>query len=316
MSCVTLVVTVLLATPGVFVPAGPVSYPSAMAEAVIQSIYRGRERTEEWFHTNPESFLAAIQRRDFAERTSLTIGTAEDCDLQIDDGLFRPHHLRVTVAGDSFHVEALDDSALFRVAEFETRDTTIAPNSIAIGKQGVLWGRYHLRLSHQHHPAIILFDAWSPRFHEYRGLKHFPADLNYRFALPLEPNPSPDTISIASTRGPGRPAARLGWFNFMVGKTHCRVVVLRMIEPGLPPDNMVVFFRDATSGKETAALGRYAEVHRLGNTGNYLLDFNSATSPSCAFSDLYNCPIPPKENTLKVAILAGEKDLGYLKARK
>ena len=94
------------------------------------------------------------------------------------------------------------------------------------------------------------------------------------------------------------------------------VVVLRMIEPGLPPDNMVVFFRDATSGKETAALGRYAEVHRLGNTGNYLLDFNSATSPSCAFSDLYNCPIPPKENTLKVAILAGEKDLGYLKARK
>ena len=339
MSLVNLAATALLAAPALFAvsvsfaapadlatssapktaaiePARAPVYPPSTAEAIIQGIYHDRGKSEDWFHTNTQSFLAAVQRKDFGERASLTIGTAEDCDLRVNDGLFRPHHLRVTLRGDLFLVEAVDDSAQFRVGQAEPRDTTIGPSSLAIGKQGMLWGRYHVRLSHQRHPAIILFDGWSPRFSEYRGLKHFPPDLKYRFMLQMEHASAPDTIQLASTRGSARPAVRLGWFNFMVGKTRCRLAVLRMIEPGLPPDNMAVFFRDGTSGKETAALGRYVEVRRAGASGKYLLDFNLATNPACAFSDLYNCPIPPKENMLKVPILAGEKDLGYLAAKK
>ena len=40
--------------------------------------------------------------------------------------------------------------------------------------------------------------------------------------------------------------------------------------------------------------------------GRYVLDFNKAYNPACAFSDHYNCPIPSKANTLKFAIRAGE----------
>jgi len=43
-----------------------------------------------------------------------------------------------------------------------------------------------------------------------------------------------------------------------------------------------------------------------------VIDFNRAYNPACAFSDYYNCPIPPKANALKVAIQAGEKDPHYL----
>ena len=39
-----------------------------------------------------------------------------------------------------------------------------------------------------------------------------------------------------------------------------------------------------------------------------MLDFNNAYNPACAVSEHYNCPIPPRANTLKVAIRAGEKD--------
>ena len=45
--------------------------------------------------------------------------------------------------------------------------------------------------------------------------------------------------------------------------------------------------------------------------GRYLLDFNSAYNPACAFSDFCNCPIPPKANTLPVAIRAGVMDAHY-----
>lgn len=61
---------------------------------------------------------------------------------------------------------------------------------------------------------------------------------------------------------------------------------------------------------ETYGLGRYVDAKRLPD-GNYLLDFNQAYNPACAFSDHYNCPIPPKANTLKVRVRAGEMDSHY-----
>jgi uncharacterized protein (DUF1684 family) len=74
--------------------------------------------------------------------------------------------------------------------------------------------------------------------------------------------------------------------------------------------DLIVLFRDATSGEETYPLGRYVDPQRLPD-GRYVLDFNAAYNPACAFSDHYNCPIPPKANTLPVAIRAGEKDSHY-----
>ena len=38
-----------------------------------------------------------------------------------------------------------------------------------------------------------------------------------------------------------------------------------------------------------------------------MLDFNKCYNPWCAYSDGFNCPIPPTENRLKTSILAGEK---------
>ncbi len=52
-------------------------------------------------------------------------------------------------------------------------------------------------------------------------------------------------------------------------------------------------------------------ITKKSKDGSYGLDFNMAYNPACAFSNYYNCPFPPKENTLKVAIKAGEKDSHY-----
>jgi hypothetical protein len=296
--------------------AKPAQVPATMVETLMKRIYSDRERSENWLRMDTESFLAAVKRVDFNGRTSLVIGSDPKSDLFIDDPLIRPQHVRVTVAGDSFHVQAIDDSAVFQLAHDEStpRDTTVGPSTIAITKLGGLWGRYNVRISHQQYPALILLDGYSPRFKEYRGRKSYTVDLNYRFVLPLTPNPAPDTIQLASTRGPGRPAVRAGWFDFMIGEKRCRLTALSTIEPGVAPGAIAVFFRDATSGKETSALGRYLEVRRAG-ANSYLLDFNMAVNPACAFSELYNCPVPPAENVLKVPILAGEKDLGYVPAQ-
>jgi hypothetical protein len=168
-----------------------------------------------------------------------------------------------------------------------------------------------VRLSHQRFPGLIVFDPKSPHFKKYKGLKYFPVDLAYRFELPLTPNPKPETIVILSTRGNQRRAERVGWFEFLAGGTANRLEALRLLEPGVGENDLGIFFRDATSGKDTYALGRYVDVEKLPN-GNYRLDFNLAYNPACAFSEHYNCPIPPKANQLPVAIRAGEMDSHYL----
>jgi hypothetical protein len=71
-------------------------------------------------------------------------------------------------------------------------------------------------------------------------------------------------------------------------------------------------FKDATNGTETYGAGRYLDNHRPGlrrlDDGRFEVDFNFAYNPYCAYSPYYSCPLPPRENWLKVPIRAGEKD--------
>ena len=38
-----------------------------------------------------------------------------------------------------------------------------------------------------------------------------------------------------------------------------------------------------------------------------ILDFNQLYNPPCAFTPFTTCPLPPKENVLRVPVRAGEK---------
>ena len=77
-------------------------------------------------------------------------------------------------------------------------------------------------------------------------------------------------------------------------------------------DHLFIPFTDATSGEETYESGRYIDLEIKDITNeNVLIDFNKAYNPYCAYvSGKYNCPIPPAENRLIVAIRAGEKSFG------
>jgi uncharacterized protein len=282
----------------------PVRLAPAARDSVIAAILRERAETEEWLRSKPTSYLATIQRRDFEQRSTLTLGRAAGNDLRIEDPGIEPNHLRVTVVGDSFRVEARDPGASFLASGASRRAVTLPPSSIGVG-------RYTVRLSHQRYPALIVFDPQSPRLRDYKGLRWFPVDLGYRYELPLTPNPRPDTVMILSTRGNRRRAVRVGWFHVRLGSSAVRLEATRLLEPGVGENDLGVFFRDATSGRQTYGLGRYVDPQPLPG-GGYLLDFNAAYNPACAFSEHYNCPIPPRANQVKVAIRAGEMDSHYL----
>jgi uncharacterized protein len=73
-------------------------------------------------------------------------------------------------------------------------------------------------------------------------------------------------------------------------------------------------FRDATSGSETYAAGRYlldsaksADLGGDAERGTLVIDFNFAFQPSCAFDPKWACPLAPPENRLDLPIRAGER---------
>ncbi|RYF84355.1 MAG: DUF1684 domain-containing protein [Chitinophagaceae bacterium] len=74
-------------------------------------------------------------------------------------------------------------------------------------------------------------------------------------------------------------------------------------------DYLFLPFTDGTSGEESYGGGRYLDL-RLGDIKDNIvrIDFNKAYNPYCAYSSGYNCPIPPGENYIPLAIKAGEQN--------
>lgn len=272
----------------------------AERDSLTKLITQDRVDTDASLRTGPTSYFAAVNRVDFAGQATLVLGRGAACAVRIDDPEMPERALRVTVVGDSFRVEVLDPAATVTAGGQPIRDAVLPPSSLKLG-------RWSIRLSHQRFPALIVFDPKSPRYAEFKPTPWFPVDFAYRFVAPLTPNPKADTVVILSTRGNERRALRVGWFDLAIGKKTVRVEAHRLLEPGVDEKSVSVFFRDATTGRQSYGVGRYVDPEPLPD-GRWLIDFNWAYNPACAYSPFYNCPIPSKANTLPVAIRAGAMD--------
>ncbi len=141
----------------------------------------------------------------------------------------------------------------------------------------------------------------------FRGLDYYPVEPSLRFQVRLNRYPVPREVRIGTNTGEVRSGLRYGYFEFDVGGKTYRLQAYRMDEDqGGRGPSLFIPFRDATTGTETYAAGRYIELPE--NTlGTYVLDFNRAYSPFCAYGKDFSCPVPPPENTLPIPIRAGEK---------
>jgi uncharacterized protein len=140
----------------------------------------------------------------------------------------------------------------------------------------------------------------------FSGLKYYPPDMAYVFLVHVTPNEQENEIvKLGSTKGDEREYLKLGMVGFTVDGTTCQLAVYT--DAGGFDGTAFIPFRDATSGKETYPVGRYVDMELADEDGSFLLDFNQAYSPWCAYNEQYSCVLPPAENWLPVGIKAGEK---------
>jgi uncharacterized protein len=141
---------------------------------------------------------------------------------------------------------------------------------------------------------------------EFRGLSYYPPDAALRFeSVELVPQEPPRMVDMPATRGPTRRFLVAGTFSLRIATSTVRLTGYRLLG-GLGTESLFLPFRDATSGQETYAGGRYLDLEPNGD-GSHFIDFNRAYQPYCAYNPRFSCPIPPVENRVAVPIRAGER---------
>jgi uncharacterized protein (DUF1684 family) len=138
----------------------------------------------------------------------------------------------------------------------------------------------------------------------FKGLEYFPIQESRRVRAHLEPFDPPRHIPIINVLGDETDLVSPGRLVFELdGVTYSLDALYETAEK----KDLFIIFRDRTSGESTYPAGRYMHMPLPAN-GETEVDFNRAYNPPCAFTEFATCPLPPKQNWLKVRIEAGEKN--------
>lgn len=148
-----------------------------------------------------------------------------------------------------------------------------------------------------HHPQSPLT---AEQKREFTGLEYFPENAMLRLEVLPEPLPVPERVELQTSTGDVQVYERYARFRFTVDEQPADLTLYRSEHGFFLP------FVDSLAGRETYPAGRYLEPEPLPG-GRFLVDFNLAYNPYCAYNEAWSCPITPPENRLKIPIRAGEK---------
>jgi uncharacterized protein (DUF1684 family) len=150
--------------------------------------------------------------------------------------------------------------------------------------------------------TIRMRDSQGEIARSFAGFHWFPIDEKYRVTARLVREAKTQDVHIPNQLGDEEVYKTEGVVEFTLdGRT------VRLRPMTTRPNRFFFIFRDGTSGKETYATARFL-YSDLRSDGTTILDFNQAYNPPCSFNPFTTCPLPPRENRLKVRIPAGEKD--------
>lgn len=229
-----------------------------------------------------------------------TFGTAEGNDIVFPKGLGPERMGTITVEAGKVSVKLADGVSMTKdgqaFTEREMGTSTDSRDWVQMGRASFHVierdGRYILRLA----------DNESEVRRRFGGRVWYDVKDRFHVKAKYVPYDPPRKITIVNVLDEVSDEPAPGYVEFKVnGRTHR----LDAVGDG---DGLFFVFRDATAGKGTYPPGRFLYVEKKPRPGEtFMLDLNRAYNPPCAFSEFTTCPLPPKQNILKVRIEAGEK---------
>ena len=146
---------------------------------------------------------------------------------------------------------------------------------------------------------LRIWDRESPGITDFKGLKYYSINSEYRIAATFLPYVPLKVIKIQDVIGTEYDGHLVGEARFNLNGTDCRLVAEKS------GDELLFSFTDETRKDTTYPGGRYL-MAKMPEDGQVTLDFNRAVNWPCAYTAFATCPLPPAENQLPIRIEAGE----------
>jgi uncharacterized protein (DUF1684 family) len=141
----------------------------------------------------------------------------------------------------------------------------------------------------------------------FSGINFFPVDLNYVVTAKFVRTSNEKIFAMPTSGNSTKQYVKYGEVEFLLKGKQYKLSVYQSADLAMQRkyrDYLFIPFRDGTNGRETYGGGRYMDL-TIPRSDTLIINFNMAYHPYCAYTEGYNCPIPPRENYMSVKVEAG-----------
>jgi uncharacterized protein (DUF1684 family) len=280
----------------------PPCFAAATDAAYLQELAAWRARADEGLRRE-RGWLSIVGRWELASGTN-RIGSAASNDVVLPKVL-SPARLATVDVVDGRAKLQLAAGQTMRVVEQSAVGPEFSERELLGGTQRiecVTAGRLSLQFVKRDDGRIVMraADRDAPARKSFAGRVWYEPNADYRVAARFVPQPKGTQFPIANVRGEISYEDVAGYLEFTLDGKPVRLDALD------DEGDLFVIFRDATSGQTTYPPGRFLSIKKPAD-GAWVIDFNKAYNPPCAFSAYTTCPLPPPQNWMKKAVPAGER---------
>jgi len=273
--------------------------------AYVNDLSKWRTRADAGL-TRERGWLSIVTRDELGPGT-YSIGSASDNKVVLPKDLAPAHLGTITVGNDSARL-ALAGGQQMRTVVKNEEGEAFAARDLVTGATRLEWvtsGRLSLQFVKREDGKIVVraADRESPRRKSFAGRLWYEPKAEFKVPARFVPLPDGATIPIANVRGEISYEKVAGTLEFTVNGQ--KMTLDALDDEG----DLFIIFRDASSNSTTYPPGRFLVVEKP-KDGVWVVDFNKAHNPPCAFSAYTTCPLPPPQNWLKSDVAAGEKYAG------
>ena len=290
-ACTALVLPVLAAAPD---------------PAYVDDLAKFRKRADASL-TRERGWLSIVSRDELAPGT-YKIGSAKDNQIVLPKDLAPAYLGTVTASKDKARLSLANGNTMQVVAK-DLEGEKFTERDLVSGATRLEWvtlGRLSLQFVKRDDGKIVVraADRDSAKRKSFPGRVWYEANTEYKVPAKFVAVADGATIPIANVRGEISYEKVAGTLEFTVNGQ--KMTLDALDDEG----DLFIIFRDGTSNSTTYPPGRFLVVEKPKDSGAWVVDFNKAYNPPCAFSAYTTCPLPPPQNWLKSDVSAGEKYAG------
>ena len=293
-----LVIAILVLTSSV----GANSIASETQETWLESVHESWAEQDSEFKNSPTSPLAGASRFELDE-TEAVYFAEKDGELgwsleQGDQSMFS-----LVLAEDGWKWTGMSaEVTCMREGE------NMSSGSYLVAGDVFKTGRFSVEVyPNKNQITALAFDANSQQVKDFNTLERFEPDPRFAVTANIVKFESPEQVDLITGLQRIKERYKYAILEFEIEGVELELTAYKYALEGEHSDVLFVPFTDKTTGKYSYGGGRYLSVAEPEEGAEVAIDFNLVTNPLCAYTPIYNCIVPTRENRLPIAILAGEK---------